>query len=96
VSVSRACPKVIKEQIALVVSRLNTASYCLAAHFEILGSLGYEPKVMELFRFADKLARRSGDIEKAEVNSLREAARSAAAIFDTVLVVAIYACANRF
>jgi uncharacterized peroxidase-related enzyme len=33
-------PRTIKEQIALVVSGLNTSTYCLAAHMEILGRLG--------------------------------------------------------
>jgi uncharacterized peroxidase-related enzyme len=36
----RGLPRVIKEEIALVVSGLNTSTYCLAAHMEILGSLG--------------------------------------------------------
>ena len=106
-------PRVIKEQIALVVSGLNISSYCLAAHLEILGKLGVdkatgrklaldyasapvEPKVMELFRFVDKLTRRPGDMEKADVDRLREAGWSDAAIVDAVLVASIYACANRF
>ncbi len=33
-------PRLIKEQIATVVSALNTSTYCLAAHMEILGRLG--------------------------------------------------------
>ena len=33
-------PRLVKEQIALVVSGLNTSTYCLAAHMEILGRLG--------------------------------------------------------
>ncbi len=41
----RELPRVIKEQIALVVSGINTSSYCVAAHMEILGSLGVEKKV---------------------------------------------------
>jgi len=106
-------PRIIKEQIAIVVSGINTSSYCIAAHMEILGSLGMdkkiarklavdypsapvEPKVQELFRFADKLTRRPGDMEKADVDRLREAGWSDGAIFDTVLVTSLYACANRF
>ncbi len=50
---------------------------------------------MELFRFADKLTRRPADIEKPEVRRLREAGWDDAAILETVLVVSLYACANR-
>ncbi len=106
-------PRVLKEQVALVVSGINTSSYCVAAHMEILGSLGVEkslgrklathyetapvePKVLELFRFADKLTRRPGDMEKADVDKLRAAGWNDAAMFDTVLVVSLYALANRF
>jgi uncharacterized peroxidase-related enzyme len=39
-----------------------------------------EPKVMELFRFADKLTRSPGEMEKADVDRLREAGWSEAAI----------------
>ncbi len=53
-------------------------------------------KVMELFRFADKLTRSPGEMEKADVDRLREAGWSEAAIFDAVLVTSLYACANRF
>jgi uncharacterized peroxidase-related enzyme len=38
-------PRMVKEQIALVVSGLNTSTYCLAAHMEILGKLGV-PKTL--------------------------------------------------
>ncbi len=55
-----------------------------------------EPKVMELFRFADKLTRHLADIEKPDVDRLREAGWDDAAILETVLVVSLYACANRF
>src|SRR5229473_2845192 len=80
----RGLPRVVKEQLAIVVSGLNVSTYCLPAHLEILGKLGMdkaigrklalnypsapvEPKVMELFRFADKLTRSPGEIEKADV-----------------------------
>lgn len=109
----RALPKIVKEQVALVVSGINLSNYCLAAHLEILGRLGIdksmsrklaldyrnasvEPKVMELFRFADKLTRRPADIEKPDVDRLREAGWGDAAILETMLVVSLYACANRF
>jgi uncharacterized peroxidase-related enzyme len=108
-----ALPKIVKEQVALVVSGINLSNYCLAAHLEILGRLGIdksisrklalnyesapvEPKVMELFRFADKLSRHPGDMEKPDVDRLREAGWNDAAIMETILVVSLYACANRF
>src|SRR5215467_3307499 len=108
-----ALPKIVKEQVALVVSGINLSNYCLAAHLEILGRLGIdksmsrklalnyesapvEPKVMELFRFADKLTRNPADMEKSDVERLREAGWSSEAILETVLVVSLYACANRF
>jgi uncharacterized peroxidase-related enzyme len=37
---TRGLSRVLKEQIALVVSGLNTSSYCVAAHMQILGQLG--------------------------------------------------------
>ena len=38
----RGLPRAVKEQIALVVSGINTSSYCVAAHMEILGKLGVD------------------------------------------------------
>ena len=109
----RGLPRILKEELALVVSGLNTSTYCLAAHMQILGNLGVdkavgrklakdyasapvEPKEMELFRFAEKLTRQPADIEKSDVDRLREAGWSDAAIVDTVLVTSLYNCANRF
>jgi uncharacterized peroxidase-related enzyme len=106
-------PKIVKEQVALVVSGLNLSNYCLAAHLEILGRLGIdksmsrklalnyesapvEPRVMALFRYADKLSRRPADMEKSDVDRLREHGWDDAAILETALVVSLYACANRF
>jgi len=108
-----ALPKIVKEQVALVVSGINLSNYCLAAHLEILGRMGIEksmsrklalnyesaqvaPQVMELFRFADKLTRHPADMEKSDVERLRESGWSNEAILETVLVVSLYACANRF
>ena len=51
---------------------------------------------MELFRFAGKLTRRPGEMEKPDVDRLREAGSSEAAIFDAVLVTSLYTCVNRF
>jgi uncharacterized peroxidase-related enzyme len=109
----RALPRVIKEQIALVVSGINTSSYCVAAHMEILKSLGVEkrmarnlavdypsapvdPRVVELFRFAEKLTRRPAEMEKADVDRLRAAGWNDDEIFETVLVASLYSLANRF
>lgn len=109
----RGLTRVQKEQVALVVSGINTSSYCVAAHMEILGTLGVdkktaralatdypsapvEPKVLELFRFADKLTRQPSDMVQADVDRLRAAGWNDAAIFDTVLITSLYACANRF
>jgi uncharacterized peroxidase-related enzyme len=109
----RALPRIIKEQLALLVSGVNLSNYCLAAHLEILGRLGIdkqtsrklalnyetapvEPKVMALFRYADKLSRRPADIVQADIDQLREHGWSDDAILDANLVVSLYACANRF
>src|SRR5712691_8458143 len=50
----------------------------------------------ELFRFADKPTRRPADVEKPDVDRLHEHGWDDAAIIDTVLVVSLYVCANRF
>ena len=109
----RALPRIIKEQLALVVSGINLSNYCLAAHLEILGRLGIEksvsrklalnyesapvePNVMALFRFADKLSRRPGDVVKQDFDLLTAAGWSDDALLDATLVVSLYACANRF
>jgi uncharacterized peroxidase-related enzyme len=109
----RGLPRLIKEQVALVVSGLNSSTYCVAAHMEILGSLGIEravirkltrdytsapveSNVMELFRFAEKLTRHPAEINKGDVDRLREAGWNDRAILDTVLVTSLYNCANRF
>ncbi len=59
-------------------------------------SAAVEPKVIELFRFADKLTRYPAEIEKPDVDRLKEVGWDDAAILRTVLVVSLYACANRF
>src|SRR5215471_2811894 len=38
-------PAVLKEQILLVVSGINSSSYCVAAHLELLHRLGIEKSV---------------------------------------------------
>ena len=37
-----ALPKAVKEQMAVVVSGINTSSYCVALHLEMLRGLGIE------------------------------------------------------
>ena len=37
-----ALPRVVKEQIGVVVSGINSSSYCIAIHMEILRQLGIE------------------------------------------------------
>jgi uncharacterized peroxidase-related enzyme len=38
----RGLPKILKEEIATVVSGINMSSYCLPAHLEILGRMGMD------------------------------------------------------
>jgi len=109
----RGLPRIIKEQLAIVVSGINVSSYCLPAHMEILSRMGVdkkmgrklsldfhnasvELKIMKLFEFAEKLTKRPGEMEKADVDRLREAGWSDEAILDTVMVTSAYALANRF
>ena len=65
----------------------------LALNYE---SAQVEPKVMELFHFADKLTRHPADMEKSDIERLHSAGWSDEAILETVLVVSLFACANRF
>ncbi|SRR5229473_6467130 len=109
----RGLPKMIKEQIATVVSAVNMSSYCLPVHLEILGRMGLDkslsrrlsidyksapldPKLMELLKFCEKLTTTPADMRRADIEKLRELGWNDAAVFDAVLVTAIYACANRF
>ena len=41
----RGLPRVVKEQLAIVVSGLNISTYCLPAHLEILGKLGMDKAI---------------------------------------------------
>jgi len=65
----------------------------LALNYE---SAPVEPKVMELFRFAGKLTRQPADMEKGDVERLRDVGWTDDQILETVLVASLYACANRF
>lgn len=51
---------------------------------------------MELFRFAHKLTRHPADVERADIDGLRNAGWDDGAILDTVLLVSLYTCAKRF
>src|SRR5579863_7120576 len=52
----RGLPKIIKEQIATVVSAINMSSYCLPAHLEILGRMGLEKSLCRKLSIDYKLA----------------------------------------
>jgi uncharacterized peroxidase-related enzyme len=105
-------PKTIKEQIGVMVSGLNTSSYCVAIHMEFLRQLGVEKamarklaidypsaavgdKTQALLRFADKLTRRTEEIEEADIEAVRQAGWAEAEIFETVLTVAYFNFVNR-
>lgn len=107
-----ALPRKIKEQIGLVVSGINTSSYCVALHMQLLATFGYqkrfartlavdypnaqvEPKVLALFRFADKLTRQSADVDEKDVEALRAAGWDDAAIFETAVATAYFNFLNR-
>ena len=51
---------------------------------------------MALFRFADKLSRRPADVDKSDVDQLREQGWNDDAILEAALIESLYACANRF
>src|SRR5580692_12561408 len=54
--VERGLPKLIKEQIATVVSAINMSSYCLPAHLEILGRMGMDKTLCRKLSIDYKLA----------------------------------------
>ena len=107
-----ALPRKIKDQIGVVVSGLNTSSYCVALHLELLRALGIEkpmgrklatdypnapvePNVQALFRLADKLTRKPGDVTKADADAVRAAGWSERQLFETVMAVALFNFYNR-
>ncbi len=102
IMVDGALPRTVKEKILLVVSGINSSSYCIAAHMEILQGLKVEralsrklatnypaapvdSKEMVLYRFADKLTRNPGDIQKSDADLVLAAGWSEAALIETVL-----------
>ncbi len=40
-----ALSRALKEEIALVVSGINSSTYCIAAHMQVLNNLGVDPKI---------------------------------------------------
>jgi uncharacterized peroxidase-related enzyme len=107
-----ALPAVVKEQVGVVVSGINTSSYCVAVHLELLRRMGIEKplarklatnypsaqvaeNVQAIFRFADQLTRRPGEVEKTDVEALRAAGWDEAAIVEAVLTIAYFNFINR-
>ncbi len=112
ISKDGALPRQIKEQISLVVSGINTSSYCVALHMEILRNIGIEKpigrklatdyerapvpaNVIPLFRFADKLTRKPGDIVREDFEELKRTGWNEEQIYETVLTVALMNFFNR-
>jgi uncharacterized peroxidase-related enzyme len=107
-----ALPMLIKEQIGLVVSGINSSTYCVMFHMELLRRFGVdknlarklttnyestavEPKVKELFKFAEKLTRHPDDIDESDTETLKKAGWDDAAVRETVLTVAYFNYINR-
>jgi uncharacterized peroxidase-related enzyme len=107
-----ALPMVTKEQIGLVVSGINSSTYCIMFHMELLRRFGVEknlarklttdyesaavePKVKELFKFAEKLTRHPDDITESDTETLKKAGWDDAAVRETVLTVAYFNYINR-
>ncbi len=112
VSRDGALPQKIKEQVGLVVAGLNTSSYCVAIHMEILRNMGIEKplgrklavdyprapvgeKIQALFRFADKLTRKPGDIVREDIEELKRAGWNEEQIYETVMTVSLMNFYNR-
>src|SRR6202790_2180699 len=55
-----------------------------------------DSKVMELLKFCEKLTNRPGDMQRADIENLRQLGWNDDSIFDAVLVTSLFACANRF
>ncbi len=105
-------PRKIKEQIGLVVSGINTSSYCVALHMQLLTTYGIEkrfartlavdyanaavePKLLAMFRFADKLTRRSADVDQGDYDAPRAAGWQEAEIFEAAVAIAYFNFLNR-
>jgi uncharacterized peroxidase-related enzyme len=107
-----ALSRMVKEQLGMVVSGLNTSSYCIAAHMELLRNMGVEKalsrklatdypnapfgeKEQALFRFADKLTRKTADVDRDDIEALKSVGWDEPAIFEAVLAIAWLNFINR-
>jgi uncharacterized peroxidase-related enzyme len=107
-----ALTKLVKEQVAVVVSSINSSSYCVKFHMELLRRFGidramerklttdyetgpFEPKVIALFRFAEKLTKKPDDIHESDIAAVKAAGWNDDAVRELVLTVAYFAYINR-
>jgi uncharacterized peroxidase-related enzyme len=101
-----------KEQLGVVVSGLNTSSYCVALHMELLRQMGIEKPIgrklatdyehapvgereKALFRFADKLTQRPGDVTEDDVRALLGAGYTEAQVTEAVIAISWFNFLNR-
>jgi uncharacterized peroxidase-related enzyme len=107
-----ALTKLVKEQVAVVVSSINSSSYCVKFHMELLRRFGidramerklttdyasgpFEPKVIALFRFAEKLTKKPDDIQEEDIAAVKAAGWNDDAVRELVLTVAYFGYINR-
>ena len=107
-----ALTKLVKEQVAVVVSSINSSSYCVKFHMELLRRFGidramerklttdyesgpFEPKVIALFRFAEKLTKKPDDIQEEDVAAVKAAGWNDDDVRELVLTVAYFGYINR-
>ena len=107
-----ALTKLVKEQVAVVVSSINSSSYCVKFHMELLRRFGidramerklttdyasgpFEPKVIALFRFAEKLTKKPDDIQETDIAAVKAAGWNDDAVRELVLTVAYFGYINR-
>ena len=107
-----ALTKLVKEQVAVVVSSINSSSYCVKFHMELLRRFGidramerklttdyekgpFAPKVIALFRFAEKLTKKPDDIQEEDIAAVKAAGWNDDAVRELVLTVAYFGYINR-
>jgi uncharacterized peroxidase-related enzyme len=107
-----ALTKLVKEQVAVVVSSINSSSYCVKFHMELLRRFGidramerklttdyasgpFEPKVIALFRFAEKLTKKPDDIQEEDIAAVKAAGWNDDAVRELVVTVAYFGYINR-
>jgi uncharacterized peroxidase-related enzyme len=100
----------LREQIALAVSQNNQCDYCLAAHSAIGSSLGLsedqvrdartatspDRKIEIALQFARRVAEQRGFVANADLDAMRTAGYSEAAIVEIVGYVALTVFTNYF